>query len=95
LRYLAPDKNTATGPGNRRLGAAPLTGCGEERADVNKAAYPVKKNLGEKKKTLKSLKMWDWRSHDGPENRSKAPPLTGKQTSGEQLGHPPAAQSSL
>ncbi len=32
-----------------RLGAAPLTCCGEERADSNKADYSVKKKLDEKK----------------------------------------------
>ena len=47
---LRPDKNTATDPDkSRRLDAAPLTGRGEERADLSKAAHPVKKKLGEKK----------------------------------------------
>jgi hypothetical protein len=29
--------------------AVPLTGCGEERADLSKADYSVKKKLDEKK----------------------------------------------
>jgi hypothetical protein len=32
-----------------RLDAAPLAGCGEERADLSKADHSVKKNLNEKK----------------------------------------------
>ncbi len=49
LLHLRPDKNTATGLlFNERLDAAPLTCCGEERADSNKALHPVKKNLNEK-----------------------------------------------
>lgn len=57
----SPDKNTATAPGLRRLDAAPLTGCGEERADLNKADHSVKKKLDEKKKSPDSLKMEDFR----------------------------------
>jgi hypothetical protein len=34
-----------------RLDAAPLAGCGEERADLSKADHSVKKNLNEKKKS--------------------------------------------
>lgn len=38
------------------LDAAPLTGCGEERADLSKADHPVKKKLDEKENSSKSYK---------------------------------------
>lgn len=53
--FPPPDKNTATV--SQDPDAAPLTGFGERRADLSKAAYPVKKKLGEKKKSSKPLKM--------------------------------------
>ena len=68
LLYLRPDKNTATGPEIRRLDAAPLTGCGEERADLNKADHSVKKKLNEKKNSPNPLKMEDSSASDGAEN---------------------------
>jgi hypothetical protein len=55
--FPPPDKNTATVSQDPRLDAAPLTGFGERRADLSKAAYPVKKKLVEKKKSSKPLKM--------------------------------------
>jgi hypothetical protein len=55
--YPRPDKNTAAVPEDPRLDAAPLTGFGERRADLNKALYPVKKNLDEKKNSSNPLKM--------------------------------------
>jgi len=61
LLFLRLDKNTASDLPKWRLGAAPLTCCGEERADLSKADYAVKKNLNEKKNSSNSLKMRDLR----------------------------------
>jgi hypothetical protein len=49
LRNLPADKNTAARLKKPRPVAAPLTCCGEERADLSKADHPVKKKLVEKK----------------------------------------------
>jgi hypothetical protein len=56
MRFLRPDKNTASDLMVTRLGAAPLTCCGEERRDRNKVGQCVKKNLNEKKKDQFPLK---------------------------------------
>ena len=62
LLFLRLDKNTASVPDkNTGLGAAPLTCCGEERADLIKADHTVKKNLNEKRNSSNPFKMWDWR----------------------------------
>jgi hypothetical protein len=56
MRLLRLDKNTASDLMMARLGAAPLTCCGEERRDRSKVHQGVKKNLNEKKKDQFYLK---------------------------------------
>jgi hypothetical protein len=63
LLYLRLDKNTAAGLiFYERLDAVPLTCCGEERRDSNKALHPVKKNLSEKEIYARSLQSLDFPS---------------------------------
>jgi hypothetical protein len=43
-----------------RLNAAPLSCCGEERADLSKTEHSVKKKLDEKKNLSNLLKIEDF-----------------------------------